>query len=357
MISNVEGVIPAVSGYYHNPPVWVGGAPQRVGGQYFDHKSLVQDVYRTSLSNGVKVRVRRDGLFVFDFSSWEQAGETTIPKMNLDHEGRVCKEHTAANAVAERRLLLRVLVMNVHQACINTAHIVKYKRAFPLCPIITAPRSIWLNRFEENLPQRIVSFDSSDVFHKYMVACASGSIDALSGSRRAIELDLVIYSFEMLDQVLTSEYKNILTIVELLYKSGVQYSESKNSESLILSWAVIEHVINHLWSEYISNENRENRGQERIPKKRLEKLTGRDYPVSVMTELLEISGKLDSGLYKEIDECRRARNAWLHSLDDVTDRIASVSINTACQLVHQVTGIFVAITLCRTGGTIILRDS
>ena len=55
--------------YYHLPLVWIGADPFR--GCKTPSVSIRQkEVFKKTLTSGIKVVVFKDGLFVFDFSSW-----------------------------------------------------------------------------------------------------------------------------------------------------------------------------------------------------------------------------------------------------------------------------------------------
>jgi hypothetical protein len=60
----------AVTAYYHIPPIWVGETPSDRESQHLQRTHLAKDVYQQEFTSGIRVRVRRDGLFIFDFSLW-----------------------------------------------------------------------------------------------------------------------------------------------------------------------------------------------------------------------------------------------------------------------------------------------
>jgi hypothetical protein len=85
----------------------------------------------------------------------------------------------------------------------------------------------------------------------------------------------------------------------------------------------------------------------RVNSKRKEKLSGRDFTASVISEVLELNGLITHELFLGIDKVRRARNAWLHSLGDVSDREASSAIRTAEKMLESVGKTRLSITISK----------
>jgi hypothetical protein len=104
----------AAAAYYHWPPVWVGGAPSwaiyppQHAKAEIDVSVLDDEVYRDTLSSGMPVRVLREGVFIFDFSSWEPG--RSLPEAPFPGFAELA-------SVALRR----ASVMNAHLACLYTA--------------------------------------------------------------------------------------------------------------------------------------------------------------------------------------------------------------------------------------------
>ena len=94
------------------------------------------------------------------------------------------------------------------------------------------------------------------------------------------------------------------------------------AESLIQSWTACELMLNYLWELYLNSKKGPAGTYERMNRGRIKKLTGRDFSVSSVTELLELSGQLDFDLMKNLHEVRTNRNAWLHSLKEILLKFA-----------------------------------
>lgn len=111
----------AVVAYYQTPAVWCGKEPSDMEWSQAPEKDFIKDVVNGTICNSINYRVRRDGLFVFDFTNYSQAAETLIPAYTLGKDRKIPKVVSDAEKVAEERAHLRTIYINVHQACINTA--------------------------------------------------------------------------------------------------------------------------------------------------------------------------------------------------------------------------------------------
>ena len=83
-------------------------------------------------------------------------------------------------------------------------------------------------------------------------------------------------------------------------------------------------------------------------KDRVKKLEGRDFTASIVTEVLELSGVINFELFRGIDDARRKRNAWLHSLNAIEDKDASSAMRTAIELFQVATGVALRPAISRT---------
>jgi len=115
-----------------------------------------------------------------------------------------------------------------------------------------------------------------------------------------------------------------------------------------LSWAVCEKTINHLWGEFLLGKRAECEEVVRINKKRTKKLKGRDFTASIVSEILELSDVLKTQLFHRVDDARKKRNAWLHSLDVIDDRDAASAMRAATGLFELATGVALKPSISRT---------
>ena len=108
-------ISPAVVGYLRIPPVWIGDKPTDEELLRAPLTDLIRDQHSRTLCCGIRVRVRRDGIFLFDFSDWPQAVQKLISRPegatlirviavagNNDSRARNCRVYCCADALPTR---------------------------------------------------------------------------------------------------------------------------------------------------------------------------------------------------------------------------------------------------------------
>lgn len=99
-------------------------------------------------------------------------------------------------------------------------------------------------------------------------------------------------------------------------KSLAEYKVGNYETSLVLAWFITEAAISSLWKSHIESQNRDLlNGRKRISSKRKDFLAGRDFSASIVSNMLELSGVLDHGLFEDIDLVRGYRNKIVHSCE------------------------------------------
>ena len=118
--------------------------------------------------------------------------------------------------------------------------------------------------------------------------------------------------FEYADQVL-GDYKSVLLMAQLM-KSLSEYRIADKETSLVLSWFIIETFLQKRWKQWLDSRNQEfEDGSKRINSCRFSNLTeGRGYPISVVSNILELSNVIPFRSYKDINRVRRIRNGIVH---------------------------------------------
>jgi hypothetical protein len=160
--------------------------------------------------------------------------------------------------------------------------------------------------------------DSSAESHqllRYASYCFRGdpSNDSRIFSRRILPIEV----FDLLKDNFAAAIRHPFLIQSLasVARSLSQYKVGNYSTSLLLSWFVIEAVINQEWDRFIDSSNRDlENGVKRINAERRKHLSsGPDYPISVVSNLLELADVLPSSDFMRIDQVRRYRNNIVHS--------------------------------------------
>jgi len=123
---------------------------------------------------------------------------------------------------------------------------------------------------------------------------------------------------ELLVKYLNGVIKNdeLISLLSQFTKSIYEFSLANYDTSLVLSWFIIERIVQEKWERWINSSNSTYPdGTKRINKDRFETLTGRDYPISVVSNILELSNIIPFNLFKNVDKLRHYRNNIVHCDD------------------------------------------
>ncbi len=304
------------------------------------------------LKCGIKAKVRRDGTFLFDFSSWALAPSVVIPgyrRPNTDGPYYAPIESGEAEEEAEVYAIVRAQVMNVHQACLTTAESqVKHRTAATGFPL-TAWNTHKAITFEAVTPY----YDDVEDIHALAQNVINGKYGAENRQalpRRVLELEVVERSLRLLDQILLKEDLVLIQMIEAIYIASCRLRDKRVGETVALAWSVCEQLVFVLWKQDIDAKDVEIQSARRINKERRKKLTGRDYSASVVLEILELQGCINTDLYRLLDLVRRARNKWVHELRIPKNREAQLCLVAAQQLLKIVMKIDLSISQTTRGG-------
>lgn len=125
--------------------------------------------------------------------------------------------------------------------------------------------------------------------------------------------------FDALDGIFSgiAEDHSLVKILSLLAKSVSEYKNTNYSLSLVLSWIIIENLLQVLWESWLLSKQSDTNGEKRIPQKRKEILDPGDaFTSNVISNVLELSNEIDKDLFTKIDKTRKLRNKIVHALKD-----------------------------------------
>jgi len=131
-------------------------------------------------------------------------------------------------------------------------------------------------------------------------------------------------------------------------KGLCEFKIGNYSTALVLAWFVIESVLNKRWKSFLDGKNATfPDGSKRIDRDRFKTLTGRDYPVSVVSSVLELSEVIDYQTFSRIDKVRRSRNSVAHQEEgfECTNQHAAEALHLALSLLLTGTPIRPALNL------------
>jgi hypothetical protein len=346
-----DRVSPAVEGYFRIPAVWIGEAPEPAEAAVLNPRVHHTEAVRKRLASGIEVKVQRDGLFLFDFSAWPLAPITVIPGYlipTLNGPHTIPREHSDAEIRAEDIAVFRAQVMNAHQACLTTSERMVMNRS----AMMGFPVNAWNTYKSLSLDVPLSYADDPEDIRAlaHNVLNNKDHIQRHPISRRVLELRTVEHSLDLLDAILLRNDPAIIQLVEAIYISGCRRREKRFGESVVIGWSVCEQLISIAWKAMLNDARASEDGVERMPRERRTKLTGRDYPASVMIEMLEINGRINHELYKGLDIARKARNGWAHEMKPPTERDIHFCHRAGEALLQQVLGIHLTLQAGGRGG-------
>ena len=334
-----DTVTPGFEGYFRLPAIWVGERPYDTSATTFSPNVHHEIVFEERLRIGIKARVHRDGTFLFDFSSWNAAPQRVIPGYRIKHgtPHRPPRKTEAADEDAEKSAVIRAQVMNVHQSCLATAEWQHRKGSIGVGVPVGSADALKGWTFDDCLIYR--DFETNP---RQLMRQAANGRDGVYRikpyHRHVIDIEVAENSLNLLDQVLLSECEEttIIQMVEAAYLAAVRSAEGRLGEAITLAWGVCEQLLSRSWKEFITEASVESQITGKRKKNLLE---GRDYTASVKTEILELSGRLDAELYVHIDNARKARNNWMHEMQEPNNAHVLDALHAVEGLFQSVLGI------------------
>jgi hypothetical protein len=312
--------VPSTFGYYLYPPAWLGESPTEGGA---DRVWTTWDpITSADVSNGIAARCFRNGLVTFDLTGWT-LGAPGPPDEQVAPEELL------------NRTRWRSLLMNSHLACLYTA----WKRIDGLTGPVRAISPREVIHVQENGGMTVQAPELGELLRVKWTSLSPlpDPPDWRLGRGRVFSLAAVDESFRLLSDVVASN--ELLQLVDNALRGVAGHTAHEFDSSLIQTWAVVEQLLTTLWERYVEeSREREVAGEVRaiISSDRRKALTGRQFTVFIVSEVLALVGKLPVDLYDRIAICRKARNGWIHSLSPVTAGDAAVSMSLAFDLLRHV---------------------
>ena len=331
-----DKVTPAVEGYFRIPAVWIGEMPESASILKLNPQVHHAVVVEKDLCSSIKVRVQRDGTFLFDFSSWTIAPQTLIPGYDTPGPGiphRAPKETEDAVLDSERFAVLRAQAMNVHQLCLATSEWLLTRSSSGMGLPVTAADTLKGLTFDDCIRYGDTIYGRA--LERNVLNNSYGIPRQQPYARRVLNTEVVTHSLELFDQILLFNDAAFIQMVEAAYLAGGRFAEGRLGEAITLAWAVCEQLVSTAWERLLNDTT----GSDRMTGPRKKKLKGRDYTASVMTEVLELENRIRHDLYSHIEEARRARNRWAHELQEPTNGQVIHAIRAIEGLFQEIHGI------------------
>lgn len=241
----------------------------------------------------LKIYIRADGLFIIELSNGKEI---------IDHSQQLLKKLNMYIYYMQYANVIYLLFKNSYEKVIK-----KKKLKTPCINLyeIVGDDSITVRKKGETWE---MSCMSGDIYGRvsYNAACWYQNRDNVLVRFTEIDkesLNEIIEDFnESLDKVI--EDKDALQIMLLLQKSYIALMNVQCDISILMSWTVIERIINNMFDDILENT---------VTKRRKKYIEGiKEYTASVKTNELLINGRISDELADKTDEARKNRNKIMH---------------------------------------------
>lgn len=129
--------------------------------------------------------------------------------------------------------------------------------------------------------------------------------------RRVISLDVIQHASTAFAKVVATP--GLEKTLASFAKSLSEYKVGNYETCVMLSWFITEAVLSRLWRTHIESLNSDLiDGRRRINRERIDFLTGRDFTINLVSNLLELWGTLPYDQFQDIDAVRGFRNKIVH---------------------------------------------
>ena len=304
-------------GFYHWPPVWIGSPPTESGAQLTVEK-VHEEVFAHTLACRVRFRVSKAGLFVFDFAQWAE-GSAELAGGSFDNW--------------QDRVFARMRFLNLFLACFYTSLYRLYKTATAKL-FIDYTTYIAVHGFDLNAGGL-----QCDLRNSAMIRAADEYHHIFKPTCTKVPPDVVQSAADMTDKAMADEARDTATLAELLLHSFHLHESGKYEASHIAAWTIVERCLNDKWQTHLQSLNSrrspDGSAERFISSNRRQKLTGRDFTASIISEFLSLSDLLSFENYKVTCRVRQARNDWLHRLHAIGPREVGEAIRLAQLLLRD----------------------
>lgn len=290
-----------------------GGSPEGAGGMSDDKlmDCIRETVYENRYPTGLKIKATRGGLIAFDF--------TGICGFLSPEEVDVRKKKDESWSLA--RLNARVPIgdaFNAYLACLNGA----LKKSGKIREL----ECVHNNRLTE------VSASLEPIY------TIQYPLEDMRRRHEVISVEHIKSAADSLEVLLNHKDQDVIKLISLYNWAVASLGQLDFARSLITSWAIVERLMNVIWGQFILQNSENSPSRTLSPPtsgKRAEKLKANTMTAAIRIEILAIANLLTEHEYKYIEQSRKARNHWIHSLDDVTFDEAMYTAYVAALLIKR----------------------
>lgn len=290
--------------FYPSTPFWAGSkvdfSDQSRKGWF--HDQMVEEVF-SQQTDAYTIKVCRDGRIMLRVEALEQADE---PQEHVQIEKTIKRWGEYLDYLNAFYLLLDSSTIGLAGLSYFNLHEITSRDAFRI-------------RYEDgkSMGENIAMESIASVFQmgRYSSSYRSGvpiEYDSQIIMRDVISLDVIRQTAASFANVMAAP--GLAKTLASFAKSLSEYKIGNYETSVVLSWFITEGALSHLWKTHVDSMNTDMaEGRKRINRERRDFLTGRDFTISMVSNLLELWGALPHAQFQDIDAVRGFRNKIVHS--------------------------------------------
>lgn len=245
------------------------------------------------------IHFRADGIAIFEFDKVDEYSGGNVAPYRLDDNGHLPKE--AQRQEMERYALRqkRYQYMNAMQTCFHIAANITNNLVAPSSQshYIWAREKDGLWIFMDNGRGLIDPMPFASTIHEQSIK------DALDEFRRVESIDC----------------RMAIETLDMFYRAAFNLNHHEYQTVLILGWAIIEGCQDLIWRKFVDGGYKKINPYSNIVGARKKLLReDKNFTASIKSQILSLCGEYADYELKEIDEVRRRRNGFMHSLSPVS---------------------------------------
>ena len=316
MISNISGFILHSNNFFYI-------SENRPESYSFSKTDLFTEIIKEKLKFNIIISVKRAGIVEFDFTGWKKTkalpGPTDGEKWNIEKEWEVTK--------------LRLLLMNVFLSIFYTQY-EKIHRVNLAKTVITSKQQMT----RTTLTSPNIGFGSSRTSDLYTFLSQNNNYIGLINWTVPKVISNTIDNFKL---ILHWKYRNYWNLIDNLAVAHLNHQNNHYSQSLAISWSVIESIIVIYWNDaFIMNTNFDQNKfkisiNNHTRNKKYKGSNPNNYSSYTILRVLEDFSIINKTKAKQLHSLRKKRNDWIHELRDIKMKNSHDGLNHSIDLLNN----------------------
>ena len=294
--------------FYSSRPFWAGSEIdfQVPPTDEWFYSQMSEVVYAVN-SEEFSLKVCRDGQILIQVKKLEERKDGSDPSKPISMKDRVGLWGEYLDYLNTFYLLLDSATIDVDKlACFDFQEITS--------------RDAFRVTFEnEREPSQGVdpsqSFASIFLMGRHLSSYRNGlplEVDSRLSCREVISIDAISHASEQFALIISQSGSE--KVLASFAKSLSEYKIGNYEISIVLAWFITEAIVNDLWSTHLDSLNQDlPNSRRRINTDRRKILTGTDFTISIVTNLLELFDVLEGDWLEKVDKVRKCRNKIAHT--------------------------------------------